>query len=186
MQWSSAWIIMAYIIWHARGYGSKTSLPKHSADKEKFDTYKKIYAFVLKADENYKSHAACGAQLENCAFPALHSSSLRFWARTKLILADRKTIRWKDKHSISKNTTLTEPSILIPLTYIDKYLTVFVLHKQNAMLLAQEAWHRQDGRLKRIYSQVLTVEFAALVWDSSANGSLRKSYMKRKQETATW
>lgn len=54
------------------------------------------------------------------------------------------------------------------------------------MLLAQEAWHRQGGRLKRIYSQVLTVEFAALVWDSSPNGALRKSYMKRKQETATW
>ena len=52
------------------------------------------------------------------------------------------------------------------------------------MLLAQEAWNRQDGRVKRISSQVLTVEFAALVWDSSVNGALRTSSVERKQETA--
>ena len=52
------------------------------------------------------------------------------------------------------------------------------------MLLAQAAWNRQDGRVKRISSQVLAVEFAALVWDSSVNGALGKSYVKRKQEKA--
>jgi hypothetical protein len=52
------------------------------------------------------------------------------------------------------------------------------------MLLAQAAWNRHDGTVKRISSQVLTVEFAAFVWDSSVNGALRKSYMKRKEETA--
>jgi len=51
------------------------------------------------------------------------------------------------------------------------------------MLLAQEAWNRQDGRVKRISSQVLTAEFAALVWDSSLNGALPTSYIKRKRET---
>jgi hypothetical protein len=47
------------------------------------------------------------------------------------------------------------------------------------MLLAQETWNRQAGTVKRISRQVLTVEFAALVWDSSVNGALRRSYVKQ-------
>jgi hypothetical protein len=51
-------------------------------------------------------------------------------------------------------------------------------------VLLAEAWNSQDGTAKRISGQVLAVEFAALVWDSSVNGALRKSY--RKQETAPY
>jgi hypothetical protein len=47
-----------------------------------------------------------------------------------------------------------------------------VLRKKAVMLLAQEAWNSQDGQAKRISGQVLTVEFAALLWDSSVNGAL--------------
>lgn len=86
----------------------------------------------------------------------------------QLLHVDMKTARWRDKQFLCKNKIRSESRLLCD---------------------TRRSWHQtlgtvEDGRVKRVFSQVLAVGFGTPVPDSLVNGAFPRSYTKRKQEWA--